>query len=148
MGGDRLCNVQNAAVITARSLRKQPQREKTFQQAKASADGCSQDRSEFFAVSVQRESRSIRNHSGSVIIVERNGKHKLEGPALDRFDEEMQEVLRLPSDAGAQLFYRYLSVPFMRKMYRYYGRTCAWHYSSLFLEGAGQNHIWNHTSCR
>ena len=91
---------------------------------------------------------SIRNHSGSVIIVERNGKHKLEGPALDRFDEEMQKVLRLPSDAGAQLFYRYLSVPFMRKMYRDYGRTCAWHYSSLFLEGAGQNHIWNYTSCR
>ena len=92
MGGDRLCNVQNAAVITARSLRKQPQREKTFQQAKASADGCSQDRSEFFAVSVQRENRRIQNHTGSVMNAERNGRFKQERPCKGKWYNPLQTI--------------------------------------------------------
>ena len=97
--------------------------------------------------SVQRESRSIQNHSGSVMIAEQNGRLKQEGPDLDGFDEKMPEVLRLPPDAGAQLFYRFLSVPFMREMYGNCGRTCAWNYNSFFLSGTDQNHFRNHTSC-
>ena len=69
-------------------------------------EGSLQDRLESYAVSVQRESGPVQNHTGYVTIAERNGRFEQEGPALDCFDGKMPEVLRLSSDAGTEFFYR------------------------------------------
>lgn len=109
---------------TARSLRPCTQRGRIFRPAKDAADGCSPGLLVFCVASVRRESRHIQSLTGCVIHAERNGRCKSGGPDLDVIHEDVQKILRVSSDAGAQLFHRRLSASAVCQMHRDSGRAC------------------------
>ena len=72
----------------------------------------------------QRESKHIQSLTGCAIHAGRNGKYKQNGSDLDVIHEDVQKILRVPSDAGAQLFHRRLSASAVCQMHRDSGRAC------------------------
>ena len=68
--------------------------------------------------------KHIQSLTGCAIHAGRNGKYKQNGSDLDVIHEDVQKILRVPSDAGAQLFYRRLSASAVCQMHRDSGRAC------------------------